>query len=62
MLMGAFGSSIVITRQFTTAYDEKAPSWYLYRMIQGTVMALLIIFGLAAGMLSLGTKKSDTDG
>lgn len=57
MLMGALGSSIVVTRQFITDYDAESPSWYLYRLLQGMVMALLIIYGVTAGMLSLGKQE-----
>lgn len=56
MLMGALGSSIVITRHFIYDYEAQNPVWYIYRLTQGTVMALLIIYGLIAGMLSLGSS------
>lgn len=56
MLMGTLGSSIVITRQFIKNYEGKHFSWYIYRLMQGTVMALLVIYGLAAGILSVGTE------
>ncbi len=57
LLMGALGSSIVITRQFIRDYESMNAAWYVYRLIQGMIMALLVIYGLAAGMLSLGAKE-----
>lgn len=61
MLMGLLGSSIVITQQFVTEYEAKPPVWYLYRMLQGMIMALLIVYGLVAGMLSLGASAQPID-
>lgn len=57
LLMGALGSSIVITRQFIRDFESRDAVWYIYRLLQGMIMALLIIYGLAAGMLSLGADK-----
>lgn len=57
LLMGALGSSIVITRQYIGDFESRDAVWYVYRMLQGMIMALLIIYGLAAGMLSLGAKE-----
>lgn len=61
MLMGALGSSIMITQQFITNYSNKAPAWYLYRLIQGMTIALLMVYGLAAGILSLGGQQQPID-
>jgi hypothetical protein len=57
LLMGALGSSIVITRQYIGDFESRDSVWYIYRMLQGMIMALLIIYGLAAGMLSLGASE-----
>jgi hypothetical protein len=61
MLMGALGSSIMITQQFITNYTSKPPAWYLYRLIQGMTISLLIVYGLAAGILSLGGQQQPID-
>ena len=61
MLLGALGSSIVITQQFITNYKGQKPAWYLYRLIQGMTIALLIVYGLAAGILSLGGQQQPID-
>ena len=61
MLMGALGSSIIITKQFITYYEGQKPAWYLYRLIQGMTIALLMVYGLAAGILSLGGKQQPID-
>jgi hypothetical protein len=61
MLLGALGSSIVITQQFITNYEGQRPAWYLYRLIQGMTIALLMVYGLAAGILSLGGQQQPID-
>jgi len=35
--------------------------WYLYRLIQGMTIALLMVYGLAAGILSLGGEQQPID-
>lgn len=59
MLMGLMGSAIAVSRQFVSNFDEKPPIWYLYRLLQGMIIALLIVYGLVAGMLSLGVNTGN---
>lgn len=54
LLMGALGSSIMITRQFIRDFEGKPPIWYVYRLTQGMLMALLVIYGIAAGVIGIG--------
>lgn len=59
MLMGLMGSAIAVSRQFVSNFEEKPAIWYLYRLLQGMIIALLIVYGLVAGMLSLGVNTGN---
>jgi hypothetical protein len=58
--MGIFGSTIAVSRSL---YDPKSdvtpgPHWYLFRPIQGAVMALAVYFLFKAGVLILSAPPS----
>ena len=62
ILMGALGSAVVISHTFVDDYNSRKPLWYFYRLFQGMVMAILVIFGFSAGMLSVSTVSFEDGG
>lgn len=58
--MGIFGSTIAVSRNFFGSRIEvvQGPSWYLFRPIQGAVMALAVYILFKAGVLIFSAPPS----
>ena len=57
LLMGALGASILVMRQFISEFNAKPSLWYVYRPVQGMLMALLVMYGIAGGMIGVGGQN-----